>query len=649
MNLSFLSPLFLIGLAAIALPVIAHLISRKSSLKKSFPAVKFLISTQGQLASRSRIKDLVLLLLRALILVLIVLIFAKPAVFSFSQKMDKTPVSVAIVIDNSFSMGYEDNFKRAQDKAQDMIGSLPDGSFAFITALIPDNYNESHLLENTRLLRKSINEIELSFSFTDNEERLQDIFSYLQNAPTEKKIVALITDFQKNGWSNEDVRKPWLELIDISNGTNSPNHAVSGIDLNYINDSIRVVSRVSNFSNDIVAELLTTTQLGKQEIREFIDIDPQNSNALEASFTNYDILLPGSGSVQTTHDKLKADDVRYFISNYKEESRILIVDGDPREDSRLSETYYLARALETISENAATNITILDNNSILNKDLSDYQLVYLANVGEITPSFAKELEKFVNDGGTVVIFLGNRVSMGSYNALLKNILPGELLSLKEDNLSLIPSSTSIFPKDITDRTDQIRVEKLFNISIHPESEVLFKTTDDSPFLIKKELGKGNVFMFSSTADTSWNNFSITPVFLPVIKMIHDLPNIKKNKSRHYFVGEPVKIETIEENDSTVIVDPRGKELKVNIESGEFQNTWLPGIYRVETDSKLNYSFAVNVDPRESNLEKISIPSIESSPEQTRDLVKVFKEIWRYFLWGVIALFVSEAAFRGIFS
>lgn len=649
MNLSFLSPLFLIGLAAIALPVIAHLISRKNSLKKSFPAVKFLISTQGQLASRSRIKDLVLLLLRALILVLIVLIFAKPAVFSFSQKMDKTPVSVAIVIDNSFSMGYEDNFKRAQDKAQDMIDSLPDGSFAFITALIPDNYNESHLLENTRLLRKSINEIELSFSFTDNEERLQDIFSYLQNAPTEKKIVALITDFQKNGWSNEDVRKPWLELIDISNGTNSPNHAVSGIDLNYINDSIRVVSRVSNFSNDIVAELLTTTQLGKQEIREFIDIDPQNSNALEASFTNYDISLPGSGSVQTTHDKLKADDVRYFISNYKEESRILIVDGDPREDSRLSETYYLARALETISENAATNITILDNNSILNKDLSDYQLVYLANVGEITPSFAKELEKFVNDGGTVVIFLGNRVSMGSYNALLKNILPGELLSLKEDNLSLILSSASIFPKDITDRTDQIRVEKLFNISIHPESEVLFKTTDDSPFLIKKELGKGNVFMFSSTADTSWNNFSITPVFLPVIKMIHDLPNIKKNKSRHYFVGEPVKIETIEGNDSTIIVDPRGKELKVNIESGEFQNTWLPGIYRVETDSKLNYSFAVNVDPRESNLEKISIPSIESSPEQTRDLVKVFKEIWRYFLWGVIALFVSEAAFRGIFS
>jgi hypothetical protein len=649
LNLSFLSPLFLIGLAAIALPVIAHLISRKSSLKKSFPAVKFLISTQGQLASRSRIKDLVLLLLRALILVLIVLIFAKPAVFSFSQKMDKTPVSVAIVIDNSFSMGYEDNFKRAQDKAQDMIDSLPDGSFAFITALIPDNYNESHLLENTRLLRKSINEIELSFSFTDNEERLQDIFSYLQNAPTEKKIVALITDFQKNGWSNEDVRKPWLELIDISNGTNSPNHAVSGIELNYINDSIRVVSRVFNFSNDIVAELLTTTQLGKQEIREFIDIDPQNSNALEASFTNYDILLPGSGSVQTTHDKLKADDVRYFISNYKEESRILIVDGDPREDSRLSETYYLARALETISENAATNITILDNNSILNKDLSDYQLVYLANVGEITPSFAKELEKFVNDGGTVVIFLGNRVSMGSYNALLKNILPGELLSLKEGNLSLIPSSASIFPKDITDRTDQIRVEKLFNISIHPESEVLFKTTDDSPFLIKKELGKGNVFIFSSTADTSWNNFSITPVFLPVIKMIHDLPNIKKNKSRHYFVGEPVKIETIEENDSTVIVDPRDKEHKVNIESGEFQNTWLPGIYRVETDSKLNYSFAVNVDPRESNLEKISIPSIESSLEQTRDLVKVFKEIWRYFLWGVIALFVSEAAFRGIFS
>ncbi|MGB3729045.1 MAG: BatA domain-containing protein, partial [Thermodesulfobacteriota bacterium] len=299
MNLSFLSPLFLIGLAAIALPIIAHLISRKSSLKKSFPAVKFLLSSQGELASTSRIKDLLFLLLRALILVLIVLIFAKPAVFSFSQKIDNTPLSMAIVIDNSFSMGYENNFKNAKNKALEIVDTLPDGSFALIEPLVPNNESESHLSESKNLLRKSIKELELSFSFTNNEQRLQDIYSSLLNSPNERKQVLLITDFQKNGWVSEDLSKPWLELINISNNTKPPNHAVSGIELNNINNSTRIQSRISNFSTDLVKELLTITQLDKEEIKEFVNIEPQDSKTTAANFTNDSTSQTATGLVKT--------------------------------------------------------------------------------------------------------------------------------------------------------------------------------------------------------------------------------------------------------------------------------------------------------------------------------------------------------------
>ncbi len=148
MNLSFLNPLFLIGLAALALPIIAHLISRKSGVKISFPAVSFLISSQGDLSSRSRIKDLLFLILRALILVLIVLIFAKPAVFSFSEKVDNTPKSIAIVVDNSFSMGYDNNFEKARNKAQDMIDSIADGSFSIIAPLVAVNQKEEVTIQD---------------------------------------------------------------------------------------------------------------------------------------------------------------------------------------------------------------------------------------------------------------------------------------------------------------------------------------------------------------------------------------------------------------------------------------------------------------------------------------------------------------------
>ena len=111
----------------------------------------------------------------------------------------------------------------------------------------------------------------------------------------------------------------------------------------------------------------------------------------------------------------------------------------------------------------------------------------------------------------------------------------------------------------------------------------------------------------------------------------------------------MNIEILQDTESTIVIDPSGQEFKLSFGAPEFDNTQLPGIYSVEEKGENAYKFAVNIDPKESNLEKISIPTIESNTAQKGGLVKVFKEIWRYFLWGVVALFVSEAAFRAIFS
>ena len=649
MNFSFLSPLFLIGLAAIALPILAHLISRKSGVKKSFPAVKFLISSQGELATRSKIKDIILLILRALILVLIVLVFAKPAVFSFSTAKESAPKSQAIVIDNSFSMEYEDNFGRALNKAKNLIDSLPDGSFAFITSLVPDNEQEPPLTQDKTQLKRDVGEIDISYTFTENDKRLEDIYTKLQKAPNEQKGVTLITDLQQNGWENEGAPRSWLEVIDISQNLQASNHAVSQTQLKHENDSLIIEATVSNFSSDSVQGLLTRARLGKQEIRESVDIEPEKKSVKKFNFSRNKTQMPGNGSVETSHDKLKVDDIRYFIINGLDQFRILIVDGDPREDSRLSETYYLARALETISELSNTNISIIDNDSFLDEDLSDYGLIFLANIGEITPRIAKELEESANNGGSIVIFLGNRVRAGPYNALLKSILPGELQNIEEQKLSLLPENSDIFSKDINQKVNQVKIHKLFNLSPNVESTILMSASNNKPFLAKMEYGKGSVFLFTSTADSSWNNFSITPIFLPAIKRIHDFQYVAKSKRRNYLVDERVNIDISQDTESAIVIDPSGQQFQLSIEAPGFEQTGLPGIYTVEENGKNAYEFAVNIDPKESNLKRASIPKIESSSEQKGGLVKVFKNVWRYFLWGVIALFVSEATFRAIFS
>ncbi|HSE84307.1 MAG TPA: BatA and WFA domain-containing protein, partial [Thermodesulfobacteriota bacterium] len=467
MNFSFLNPFFLIGIVTVALPIIAHLISKKGGIKKSFPSVQFLIASQGETARRSRIKDLILLLIRALTLVLLVLVFSKPAVFSFSAVDVKGVKSVAIVIDNSFSMGYRNNFERAKNKAEELIGSLADGSFGFVAPLVSSDNPVLKATQDRNEMIKNLKGIELSYSFTDNERRLEEIFGYLQKAPNEKKEVILFTDLQKNGWNDKAIEREWLVPVDVTEDEETSNHAVSDVSLKEEKDSIKVSVAVANYSKIPLRGQLTTVSLGGKEIKEFFDIKPETRETKEFTFPK--IQTQGnwiSGKAEITHDDLVADDSRYFIWSNSEEPRLLIVDGDPREDVRLSETYYLTRAVETIFEQVPTYLHTIDNDAFLKEDLNKYDMIILANVGDLVPQKARQMEEYLKGGGVIVIFLGDRVRGGVYNALLKNILPGELGSIVEADLSLGTDGLSRLTEEFYERLEEVKVIRLYSLKIN---------------------------------------------------------------------------------------------------------------------------------------------------------------------------------------
>ncbi len=651
MNFSFLSPIFLIGLIAVSLPVIAHLISRKSGFQKRFPAVRFLLASQGEMATRSRLKDLILLLLRALIIVIIALLFAKPAIFSFSRADSSEPRTLAVVIDNSFSMGYGDNFNNAKEEAVRLIDSAPDGSFFTALPLVPERGEAISVIQDRASAKKDLKQIPLSQTFTDNERRLEQVYSALEKAPNQDKEVVLVTDFQKNGWKSEEFTRTWLRLIDISDAESPWNRAVTDVESRYTKESIKVKVKASNFSASEASELLTEAKLSGEEIKAYIDIAP-------GDFTTEEFIFPraqknegpeASGSASIPEDELRIDDTRRFVLSRSGALNVLIVDGDPREDSRLSESYYLASAAETASELLRSRIRIKDNESFLDEDLSAYDLIFLTNVGEITPGKAAELEEYIERGGTTVIFSGDRVRAASYNALLKNILPGELGAPTQKDSTLISVKTDMFSEELFEKIGQTTVNRSFTLIPAQGAETVLKLSDETPFLSYFGYGEGNVFLFTSTADTSWGNFAITPVFAPVIKEFLDFESLSNTKRRNYVVGDKVRIDRSPSASSITVKDPSGENLKIEPEQAVFEDTELTGIYKVLIDGDRAYEFSVNLDPLESNLEKLDVLSIESEPGSELGLVKVFKELWRYFLWGVIALFISESVARALFS
>jgi hypothetical protein len=646
LNFSLLNPYFLIGLAAVVLPVIAHLISSKSGTKKRFAALTFLLASQGETARRSKIKDLLLLLLRSLIIVLLVIVFAKPAVLSFTRLGAHDVGSVAFVIDNSFSMGYGKNFSAAKNKAKDLIESLPDGNFAMVIPLVQTGKSKLAITQDKKEMKKDLDNIELSNSYTDNERRIEEAFGVLQSTPNQRKEVLLITDLQRNGWTKEAIDRDWLTLIDVSEAEVLYNEAVTDFNIKETEELIESDVAVTNFAGTETRNVLASIFINDNELNGFFQIEPGATQQKQFSYHKSQIPTGEIISrVEIAPDNLNVDNKRYFVLPREEGLRVLIVDGDPRETARLSESYYINGALETLSELLSLDLELKDNESFLSEDLENYNLIFMANVGDITPKKSEEIKKFIKNGGTVTIFLGNRIRSNVYNKLLNDVLPAEIGSVTEGEFTLVPENSYLEFIKNKDSLKGVKVNKLYNLIPKENSHIIMGTSNKNPFMIRNDEGKGTVILFASTADLSWNSLSLSPLYLPIIKTFFDLPVSKKSLDRNISIGDELTIEIRDDLDEVTVIDPLGKKYDINRENTKFLNTFIPGIYKVENEGDILYSFAVNIDPVESNLEKISTKSYPSPNDSESRRVKVFKEVWLYFLWAALALFITESLFR----
>src|SRR5204863_10123395 len=124
--MNFLAPAFLAGLAAIAVPVILHLIHRERRVVVEFPSLMFLQRIPYRSVRRQKIRHLLLLLLRCLALAMLVAAFARPF---FARRLATAgsttgSLEVVVLLDNSASMGYGTRWLRALDAAERTLGAV---------------------------------------------------------------------------------------------------------------------------------------------------------------------------------------------------------------------------------------------------------------------------------------------------------------------------------------------------------------------------------------------------------------------------------------------------------------------------------------------------------------------------------------------
>ena len=111
--MGFFAPWFLAGAVAVGLPVWLHLLKRHKTDPKLFPSLMFFEYRETSSVKHRRLDYLLLFALRALIVLLLALLFASPFIRRSAAASDGKKVTV-VALDRSFSMRDSDHMARAK-------------------------------------------------------------------------------------------------------------------------------------------------------------------------------------------------------------------------------------------------------------------------------------------------------------------------------------------------------------------------------------------------------------------------------------------------------------------------------------------------------------------------------------------------------
>jgi hypothetical protein len=456
--MSFLNPLLLWAGAAVAVPIIIHLLNRRKFQKVVWAAMRFVKVSMEQNRRRMEIEDMILLALRCLLLLLLALALARPAMRSSTNDIfGQSKVTAVLVLDNSASMGVSDGLQqrwgKARKAAEQVLDTLPIGSAAAVflasdgvNAVIPEPTHDLNLA------RKVVREAPLSDRATDLFAAIEKAHETLRGRTSLGKEVYVITDSQQSGWRQlGDIQKLLAKAKDARGDQSVQTRVVlvgepeernlglgdlrvtSG--LTPVNRPIRIEARVTNHGKHEATGVRVTLQVNAEPAGDEVVIAsiPAGESRAVSLFARLRSEGFHSITARIPDDRFAADNRRTLVARALREVRVLLVDGNPGSEPRDSETFFLAHALVPVAPEEAENFfikpTVIAVPDLAGQRLDDFDAVVLANVPEFPASLVPNFEQYLRRGGGLLIFPGTKVNAAFYNEqLLKraNILPAAL-------------------------------------------------------------------------------------------------------------------------------------------------------------------------------------------------------------------------------
>lgn len=628
--MAFLTPLFLFGLLAAAIPLAIHLIRKEKPPKLVFGTLRFLKNTSKKLVLFQKIQQWLLLLLRAALIALIVLAFARPLFDGdIASLVAAEPQSAVILIDSSMSMRYGDRFQQAREAAQDILAGLSVGDEVALIAFDNGTVGVRELSADLDGARGFITNLAApAYGVTRYMPALRLANDMLESARNEKRRIYLVSDYQASGMGNDD--SGWmlspgvtLETVDVGEGATrnllltdvrSPEQLIEN------QNEYEILARVRSTGNVHVDQAEVTLLLdGTETTRVPVDLR-ETSEAVVRLPAIFASAGTHQGEIRVASDGFAADNSYFFTVDVMAKIRVLLVNGEPSPNWYEDEAHWLSLAIAGGAESAFVVTTVAA--SALSAQLLEQQdVVVLLNAGsELSPPQARALSAYVSAGGSALLAPGDRVQAGAFNQLLGDISPATLregIRLAGNDYLLIADIDRRHPVLLPLGAEWgVRFEGYWAVDAAADANVLMRFDNSSPALVERAVGEGKVILFASALDTEWNNMPLQGLYLPFIHESLRYLAQTHQKERAYRVGALIDLTNAAPVAARLTVrDPQGEPLALNPENRAFTPR-QSGFFSIEGGQALQY-YAVNADPEESELTKMAPTALQdrvSNPE-----------------------------------
>ena len=608
--MAFLNPLVLMALAAAAIPLLIHLFNFRRARRIDYSSLHFLKELRRSTLQRVRVERWLLLLFRTLAVLCLIAAFARPILVGGAFRGDPK-VSMAIVMDNSLSMGLRDARGTYLEQARAYARTLAkDADELFVLTTAPGRAARGlAALDAIDAAAPDARASAATASIARAAAVLQEEGTHLS------KEVYFIGDMHQSTLMDTAAQAVPAEvgvtLVPVG-GRAHDNIAI---------EDVRVISRIVEVGEPVRIDAVIKSYLERPVENYVASLFLEGARVAQRSVR----LGPGerrgvsflatpaargwlAGRVEVEDDAFAADNAHHFALYVPEIRRVLVVRGP------LATTGFVTLAL-TPGEDAV-QVETIESTALARTMLSDYDAVLLVGPRVLSSGEIATLARYVDDGGGLMLFPSEVPT--DINVLLEVLGGGRINGYAAADglpMSKVTSLDEEHPLFEGVFEDAARMEQpsVFRAAIYAPKggaeHTLLGLSSGRPFLQEIRKGRGLALVFAVSPDPSWSDLPVRGLFVPILhRAVHYLAAGESVQGHRLVAGQAASIRLGNSEGRVHVVTPAGEE--VTPEQRQLVGATViemttahreRGIYDVTVGGALVRRMAMNLDSRESDL------------------------------------------------